>query len=374
MPTASSPHPSTTAPQATGLEGVLAADTRLSHIDGEAGQLLIAGLPVVAAARAGFAATLGAIRRQRPPGGTLATGAAAIEAELGRARRLAHDLLRAQDLKDLEDLATAPDAMLVLRQALARGLPEGAPDTSASALFAVWLGAWTQRARGADPRTPDPDASHAADLLRLLRGEDASVAEARALDAYLATVVDHGLNASTFAARVVASTGADDVSALLAALGALSGPLHGGAPGPVLDMLDAIGEPARARAWIEAELDAGRRIMGLGHRVYRVRDPRAAALEDAVMHLRSPRLALARHVEKVAVEVLAERKSGRSLRANVELWTAVLLDALGLDRRAFTAVFAISRVAGWAAHAAEQRAYGRLIRPRSRYVGPTPPA
>jgi citrate synthase len=198
-----------------------------------------------------------------------------------------------------------------------------------------------------------------------------------ALEAYLVTVIDHGMNASTFTARVVASTAADLISAVGAALGALKGPLHGGAPGPVLDMLDAIATPANAHAWLEAELAAGRRIMGMGHRIYRVRDPRAAVLEDALRRLAaatgsSTRLALARAVEDAAARILRERRPDRPLCANVEFYTAVLLDAVGLPRAQFSPTFAVGRVAGWAAHVIEQRAVGRLIRPASRYVGAMP--
>jgi citrate synthase len=204
-------------------------------------------------------------------------------------------------------------------------------------------------------------------------------ARARALDAYLVTVSDHGMNASTFTARVVASTGSDLVSALVAAVGALKGPLHGGAPGPVLDMLDAVGTPERAEAFLESELAAGRRIMGMGHRIYRVRDPRAAVLERAIGALeaagvQTPRLALARAVERSAEQVLSRRYPDRALRANVEFYTAVVLDAVGLPRRLFAPTFAVARAAGWAAHVAEQRATGRLVRPASRYVGALPPS
>ena len=206
---------------------------------------------------------------------------------------------------------------------------------------------------------------------RVLDETGASPEAAAALGGYLATVVDHGLNASTFAARVVASTASDTTSAVVAAIGALKGPLHGGAPGPVLDMLDAIGTSDRADMWITAELAAGRRIMGMGHRVYKVRDPRASALEAAAAKLGgSGRIALTHAVEAAAQRVLERVKPGRRLRANVEMWTAVLLDALGIDRALFTATFAASRVVGWCAHVREQRLHGRLLRPSSRYIGP----
>jgi citrate synthase len=243
----------------------------------------------------------------------------------------------------------------------------------------VFAAAWSRHSRGLAPIAPDANASHAADYLHMLRGTPVTTHEAAGMDAYLVTVIDHGMNASTFAARVVASTASDLVSSVVAGIGALKGPLHGGAPGPVLDMLDAIGSPDRAAPWLLGEVAAGRRIMGMGHRVYRVRDPRAAVLESAFERLEhagiaSGRLALARAVERAAEGVLAERYPDRGLKANVEFYTAVLLDALGVPREAFTPTFAASRVAGWIAHVREQRATGRLIRPASRYVGPVPDA
>jgi citrate synthase len=218
-------------------------------------------------------------------------------------------------------------------------------------------------------------------------GAAALSSSARGLDAYLVTVADHGMNASTYAARVVTSTGSDMVSAVVAAIRALKGPLHGGAPGPVLDMLDAVGAPESAHVWIERELDAGRRIMGMGHRIYRVRDPRAAVFERAAQLLARAmaarggpegdrvlaRLALARAVEREAEASLARRHPDRPLKANVEFCTAVLLEAVGLPRESFSPAFAVGRVAGWCAHAIEQRERGRLIRPASRYTGPPAP-
>jgi len=239
----------------------------------------------------------------------------------------------------------------------------------------VFAAAWARTRAGQPPSAPLPSLSHAADYLQMLSGTVPEPPRVRALDAYLCCVVDHGMNASTFTARVVASTGSDLVSAVVAAIGALKGPLHGGAPGPVLDMLDAIGRPEHARPWLEAELAAGRRIMGMGHRVYRVRDPRAAALESAISVLErtSPggeRLTLARAVEREAEQLLAEHYPTRKLRANVEFYTAVLLEAIGIPRTLFSPTFALSRVVGWCAHVNEQRSVGRLIRPASRYVGP----
>jgi citrate synthase len=248
--------------------------------------------------------------------------------------------------------------------------------TGATAVFAA---AWHRRATGQPIVAPDLSLSHAADYLRMITGESAPPAHVDALDAYLCCVIDHGLNASTLAARVVASTGSDVVSAIVAAVGALKGPLHGGAPGPVLDMLDGIGTAERTRPWLLDEIRSGRRIMGMGHRVYRVRDPRAAALERAAARLEAagttgPRLALARAVEREAEAVLAERHPDRPLRANVEFYTAVLLEAVGVPRTLFSPTFAVSRVAGWCAHVDEQRRRGRLMRPLSNYIGVLPAA
>jgi citrate synthase len=215
-------------------------------------------------------------------------------------------------------------------------------------------------------------------MLGMLGDGPANPAMAAALDSYLVTVIDHGLNASTFAARVVASTLAGLNSSALAAMGALKGPRHGGALGPVLDMLDAIGSADNAGAWIENELASGRRLMGFGHRVYRVRDPRADVLKAALERLAksgavdTTRIALAQQVEAAALAALKRHKPDRVLATNVEFYPALLLEALGFPRDAFTAIFAASRIGGWIAHAKEEAANGRLIRPKSQYVGPLP--
>jgi citrate synthase len=244
--------------------------------------------------------------------------------------------------------------------------------------MAVFAAAW---ARQGAPVRPDPRLPHAADYLRMASGRSPTDAETAAVDAYLVTVMDHGMNASTFAARVVASTASDSVSAVVAAIGALKGKLHGGAPGPVLDMLDAIGQTENAHTWIAAALGRGERIMGMGHRIYRVRDPRAFVLERAVAKLEAAsetstpigrRLSLARAVEAEAETQLMARYPDRPLKANVEFYTAILLEAVGLPRTLFTPTFAASRAAGWCAHVDEQRRFGRLIRPQSRYVNLPP--
>lgn len=347
---------------ADGLEGVVVAATRLSDVDGERGRLVVAGHDVEALGeRACFEDVVGLLRDGE------ATRARELQERLGQARVAAFGALG--------EGPRAADGMDALRAGLAQ-LDTEDPDLVIGAV-AVIAGAWARARAGERAVPPDPTLSHAADFARMALGRPLDDARARALDAYLVTVADHGMNASTFAARVVASTGSDLVSCVVAAVGALKGPLHGGAPGPVLDMLDAIGSPERALPWLEAELAAGRRIMGMGHRVYRVRDPRAAVLERATRDLeatgvRSRHLDLAQAVERAAAALLARRHPARALAANVEFYTAVLLDAVGLPRELFSPTFAVGRAAGWCAHVAEQRAHGRLIRPASRYVGPSP--
>jgi citrate synthase len=257
-------------------------------------------------------------------------------------------------------------------------LPKEATAVDALGMAAVATASWLRAERGEGRLPPQPELSHAQDLLRLAHGAPPTEGAVRLLDAYLVTVAEHGFNASTFAARVTASTGADLASAVVSGVVTLSGPLHGGAPGPVLDMLDAVSSPERAVDYVRAELAAGRRIMGMGHRVYRVRDPRAFVLERALSAYgsgegASRRLALARAVEHAAELELARKYPGRALRANVEFYTALLLEALAVPRAAFTAIFACARVAGYAAHYAEQRRDGRLIRPSALYVGPEAP-
>jgi len=258
----------------SGLEGIAVAETVLSNVDGARGRLVIAGHDVESLAGcASFeeaAAALWAVDDEGIPKD-------AVTRALGEGRSAAFALL-----PTLGAALRAPDAMDGLRAAVAH-LVEATgtrerwePHARIAAAVAVFAAAWARLREGHVALAPDPSLGHAADYLRMLRGAAAMPHEISALEAYLVAVVDHGLNASTFAARVVASTGSDLVSAVTAAIGALKGPLHGGAPGPVLDMLDLVGAPERARTVLEHEIEARRRIMGMGHRVYRVRDPRAA--------------------------------------------------------------------------------------------------
>jgi len=239
----------------------------------------------------------------------------------------------------------------------------------------VIVGALVQRMQGKQPHFPNAKLGHAADTLSLLHGRAPNPAETAALDTYFVTVCDHGMNASTFTARVITSTGSDLVSAVVGALGALKGPLHGGAPGPALDMVFEIGSASRAEAVLRGKIEAGEKLMGFGHRIYKVRDPRADVLARAAERLFTGAAdrslyELARSVEAEALKLLEEYKPGRRLQTNVEFYTALLLHGLGFDVELFTPTFAIGRVSGWIAHAFEQRRANRIIRPQSEYVGP----
>jgi len=346
-----------------GLDGVIAAETGLSHVDGEAGTLILKGLPLDAAATLDFEGVCALLWD-----GLLDTQDG-LRARLAAARQQAFD--RVARMLPAADGLTPIEGLRLMLSGLA---DETDLDLAVQVTGAVpvFVAALDRHRRGLQPIEPSPDLGQSADFLAMLAGETADPALVVGLDTYLVTVADHGLNASTFAARVVASTRAGMVSSVVAALCALKGPLHGGAPGPVLDMLDAIGGEDRIDTWLDETLRQGDRLMGFGHRVYKVRDPRADVLKQAVARLKGGRIAFAERVEQAAIAHLARHKPGRRLETNVEFYTALLLDRIGLDRSLFTPVFAIGRVAGWAAHVMEQEATGRLIRPQSRYVGPTP--
>src|SRR6266849_1859783 len=203
------------------------------------------------------------------------------------------------------------------------------------------------------------------------RGE-ANPDHVKAIDAYWVSAAEHGMNASTFTARVVASTGADCAAALSAAVGALSGPLHGGAPSRVLKMLDEVERSGDAGRWVADALDRGDRLMGFGHRVYRAEDPRARVLRRTCRELASPRYEVAEALEEAALAELKARKPDRVLATNVEFWSAVVLDLADIPAQLFTSMFTCARTAGWAAHILEQKREERLIRPTAKYVGPGP--
>ena len=359
---------------AAGLDGVVAAETRLSAVDGEAGELVIAGFPLEElASRATFEEVVYLLWHDAlPRSGELAS----FREELAARRALPGatvELLRAAAAEDVP-------AMDALRMAAGRVSLGGVEDPREEALALVArvpaiVAAYWRLANGEEPVAPDPALGHAANYLYMLDGQEPGGESVRALETYLNAVSDHGMNASTFAARVIVSTRSDVVSAVVGAIGALKGPLHGGAPGPALDVVFEIGEASRAEEVLREKLGRGERLMGFGHRIYRVRDPRADVLAAAAKRLYATEAdeelyELALEVEKVALRVLAEHRPGRNLQTNVEFYTALLLHGLGMPVELFTPTFAVARVAGWTAHCFEQMALDRIIRPQSAYAGP----
>ncbi len=351
-------------------------------MDGQAGQLIIGGYELSElAGRVSFEEAAHLLWRGALPTRDEAAG---LRQEMAALRALPKETMNV-----VRAATTAPpiDALRMACATLSLDLdnPDDiAPPTDLraakllTARFPTVIAAHARLSAGKEPIAPRADLSHAANFLYMVHGKEPDPIAARAIDSYWVTVIDHGMNASTFAARVIASTRSDMVSAVTGAIGALKGPLHGGAPGPVLDMLKDIKSADRAEAWVRRELAAGRRIMGFGHRVYKVRDPRAAVLSTVADAMTSAALEnrqlfdLARSVEQTALKVLDEVKPGRQLRTNVEFYTALVLQALGLEPRSFVATFACGRVAGWCAHVIEQHAEDHLIRPQSEYVGPPP--
>jgi len=357
-----------------GLQGVIAAETFMSSVDGQRGELIIAGFPVETLAKnASFEEVVYLLWHGRLPS---PAELASLRGDLAAQRALpapALDLLR-------EAARRTVKPMDALRMAAATLDLDATGDLALAlvARFPTIVAAYWRILHGQEPLEPDAALGHAANYLYMLSGERPTDVQTRALETYLNTVSDHGLNASTFTARTIISTGSDLVSAVVGAIGALKGPAHGGAPGPALDMVFEIGDVQNARPYMLARLENGERLMGFGHRVYKVRDPRAEVLSAAAEELYTSGSALqgdidlynrAKEVERVAVELLAEIKPGRNLQTNVEFYTALLLHGLGLHNDLFTPTFAIGRVAGWIGHCLEQQRSGRLIRPGSRYIG-----
>jgi citrate synthase len=361
-----------------GLNGVAVTDTAIGDVRGDEGRFHYRGHDATDLARnrsfeevwhlvavghlpddeelVAFRATVGEARTLPPSlGPVLEPLARAAGATLGRIRAALSIAADDLGLRPLIDLA--PDQRNVQATRVAAVVP-----TIAAALHRASL--------GLEPVVADPGAGHAAAYLQMVTGEAPTAAAARAVEQYLILTVDHGFNASTFTARVVASTGADLADVVGAALGALAGPLHGGAPSRALDAVDAIGDPERTTAWVETELAAERRIMGFGHAVYRDLDPRSALLREIALGLGGDLVGRAVDIEGRVVAELRRVKPHRALPSNVEFFAGVVMAAAGLPRSMFTPTFAVSRTVGWCAHAVEQAAQGKLIRPSSRYVGP----
>ena len=359
-----------------GLEGIAVAETRLSHIDGESGDLTVGGYPIdELATEASYEESVYLLFNDRLPD---AAELASFRADLAARRGIGAEVHAVLD-RAAAEAKPAMDALRMGAAAANLGSEGEDPETDARRVIATFptiVAAYWRYRQGEDPVEPREDLRHAANYCYMLTGEEPSEAQARGVETYLNTVIDHGLNASTFTARVVVSTESDLVSAATAAVGTLKGPLHGGAPGPVLDMLREIHEEGDPEGWVRDALESGERLMGFGHRVYRVRDPRAAVLQTAAESFYedggdSDFFETIQAFEDVAVDALAEEHPDRTLQTNVEFYTAALLNGVGVPRDLFTASFAVARAGGWMAHALEQLEDNRLVRPRAEYVGET---
>ncbi len=374
------PPPPQLAPE--GLEGVAVAETQIGDVRGEEGFFHYRGYN---------AAELAARLSFEQVWHLLVVGELPDPDELSRFRErtaglralpqdvaeLLPQLAAAEEFVPLSALRTAVSLTadrLGLRPVLDIG-PEQVREQALrmTALVPVLLMGLFRAHQGRRAVDPDPDLGYAAAYLQMLTGERPPEAHARALEKYLILTMDHGFNASTFTARVITSTGADMGSALVGAIGALSGPLHGGAPSRALQTLDEIGTEGRAYDYLRQKVESGERLMGFGHRVYKTDDPRSTLLRQVALELGGEQARFAQHVEQTALQVLNELKPGRRLYTNVEFYAGVVMNTVGIPREMFTPTFASSRTVGWTAAICEQAAHNRLIRPSAVYVGPKPP-
>ncbi|MFF3142070.1 citrate synthase/methylcitrate synthase [Streptomyces sp. NPDC057927] len=381
--------PAATAPSITpvdvprGLSGVVVTDTALGDVKGREGfyhyrqysaaelaqtrgfedvwHLLVHGELPDAARGAAFAARTAALRglpeevRVALPAIAAATGPSGPLAGLRTALSLLGASLGFRPVYDIDVDRRRADTLAAC----------AAAPTLLTALYRL--------GRGLEPVEPRDDLPYAANYLYMLTGSEPDPARARAIEQYLISTIDHGFNASTFTARVIASTGADVAACLVGAVGALSGPLHGGAPSRALDTLDAIGTSDRIDSWIRERVLAGDRIMGFGHAVYRTEDPRSRMLRGIAQQFGGSLVDFAVEVEHRVEAILAELKPGRELHTNVEFYAGVVMELCGLPREMFTPTFAAARVVGWSANILEQAEDPKIIRPAARYVGPVPP-
>jgi citrate synthase len=358
----------------TGLEGVIAAETEISLVDGEAGRLVYRGY---------WAKDVALQYHFEEVAYLLWYGRLPNQEELNKLKQL---MKNKRELPSyikylLDGLPIDMEMMSVLRTVVSALGKEDYkwPSTfdQAIEITAILPTAIAYRYHQINKTSfvpPCEDLDHVANYLYMLNGKRPESVHIRALNAYLILTMEHGMNASTFAARVVCSTESDLASAVCGAIGAMKGPLHGGAPSGVIEMLNKIGDKSNAESWIRNVLEQGQRLMGFGHRVYKTEDPRAEALRlvTAQLSAEDPWFDLANHVENTAIRLLEEYKPGRKLYTNVEFYAAAVMRAIGMPTSLFTPTFTASRVVGWTAHVLEQAGHNRLFRPQSEYVGRIP--
>lgn len=359
----------------TGLEGIVAAETEVGHVDGERGHLVYRGYwAKELAMRTGFEETAHLLWYGHLPTVMELT---ALKGRLSEKRALPAELRVLIDALPLElpMMGVLQAAVAALTDAPEPVWPPRAEQVERIAALVPSIVAYRhRRLQGLPPVEPDASLDHAANYLFMLTGRRPEPDHARALTAYLILGMEHGMNASTFAGRVALSTQAGLYPAVSAAIGTMGGPLHGGAPSEVIAMLEAIGTQERAEPWLREVLERGGRLMGFGHRIYKTVDPRAEALRAVTRGLTGddPAFALALHVEETATRLLAEYKPGRRLHTNVEFFAAAIMKAIALPTELFTPTFTAARVVGWTAHMLEQAGHNRIFRPQSTYVGAMP--
>ncbi len=362
-------------PKPEGLEGVVAASTALSHVYGEEGRLVYRGYDIhELAGKASFEEVAHLLWCDHLPS---RSELEEFSRKLGSNRNLPEPvivMLRALpvDTSPMDALRTGVSALGAVRPDVFEEKPDLDKAIALAARFPAILAAFFRIRQGLEPIPPRPDLNTAQNYLYELFGTEPEERHWRPLETYLVLLADHGMNASTFAARVIASTASDLCSAITGAVGALKGPLHGGAPSKVLDMLEEIGDIDNVEAWLTKALDEGQRLMGFGHRVYKAEDPRSEILRGMAEQVSDPTFfALSQKTEERALAMLDERKPGRRLYTNVEFYSAAVLAAVGLPGDMFTPTFAVARAVGWSAHVLEQMDNNRLIRPQSEFVGET---
>lgn len=353
-----------------GLEGVVAAATAISKVDGTAGKLYYRGYNIH---------NLATTTTYEEIAHLLWFGHLPNKKELDdlKARFAAERSISDAVTQTIRLLPTTSDPMDVLRTAVSAwgataitGKPSVDQAIALTARFPLFLSAFNRLRHGQEPLESKPELDHAANYLYTLTGRVPSAEHVRGINSYLVLLADHGMNASTFTARIVASTESDIASSVVAAIGALKGPLHGGAPSKVQDMLLEIGTMENAEPWLRNAILTDKKLMGFGHRVYKTTDPRAEELREMARVADPAGFKLSRRVEELAILLLQELKPGRRLYTNVEYYSAALMASVGLSGDLFTPTFAVSRVAGWTAHILEQANNNRLIRPESEYTGP----
>jgi len=355
-----------------GLEGIVASQTAISMVDGQNGRLVYQGYVIADLAEQMSFEEVAFLLWE----GRLPTRAEldALSLELAGHRALT----QAANIA-LDALPSDADPMDVLRSVVSvQGVehrlarPTVPLAIHATASFPTILAWFYRRQLGLEPIQSRSDLGHAANYLYMMNGKESSPDIVQALNTYLVLLADHGMNASTFTARVIASTESDLTSALVGAIGALKGPAHGGAPSAVIEQLEVIGAAPDAETHMRDMRKRKDKFMGFGHRVYRVYDPRAKILKEMCRRMNPKFYALATRVEEIALRILHEEHPERPQSTNVEFYSAGVLQAIGLPKEYFTPTFATARVAGWSAHVLEQAAHNRIIRPQSEYIGPEP--